>query len=130
MSRAEFAPKLSTYPQVIWSCPSHTRAASLPNNTIITDSFLWAAICQNLDPRFRVVEDCSYSKNWYSRPALLLESNDLKFNNFITTATATLRCGQVTHQPGLFSLVHPKSHTHYFLLRDVPASCSLPAKNR
>ena len=76
VSRAELAPKLSTYPQVSWSCPSHTRAASLPNNTIITDSFLWAAICQNLDPRLRIVEDCSHNKNWYSRPVFLVESND------------------------------------------------------
>ena len=63
VSGAEFAPKLSTYPQVICSCPNHTRATSLPNNTIITNSFLWAEICQNLDLRLRVVEDCSHNNH-------------------------------------------------------------------
>jgi hypothetical protein len=128
--RAEIAPKLSTHPQVIWSCQSHTRATSLPNSTIITDSFLWAQICQNLDPRFRVVEDCSHSKHQCSRPALLLGNTDLKFNKFTTTALATLQSGQVSHHPGLFSLVYLKSRTHCFPLRDVTASSPLPAENR
>jgi len=92
--RTEFAPKLSTYPQVIWSCPSHTRATSLPNNTIIIDSFLWPEICKNLDPPFPVAEDCSHSNHQYSRSALLLGSTDWKFNNFTTTALATLQWGR------------------------------------
>ena len=129
MSRVGYAPKLSIYPQVIWSCPCQTRATSLPNNTIITDSFLWAEICQSLDPRLRVVKDCSHSNHWYSRPVMLLESTDFKFNNFTTTALATFQWGNVAHQPALFSFVYPKSRTHWFPLRDVPASSPLPAEN-
>jgi hypothetical protein len=129
VSRVQFAPKLSIFPQVICSFPCHTRANSLPNNTIITDSFLWAEICQSLDPRLRVVEDCSHSIQWYSHPAKLLESTDFKFNNFTTTALVTFRSCNVAHQPALFSFVYPKSRTRWFPLRDVPASSPLPAVN-
>jgi hypothetical protein len=130
VSRAEFGPKLSTYPQVIWRCPNHKRGASLLKDTIITDSFLWAEICQKLDPRLWILEDCSHSNHRYSRPAEVLGSTDLKFDNFTTTALATLRWGHVAHQLGLFSLVYLTSRTHCFSLRDVPASSPLTVENR
>jgi hypothetical protein len=123
VSRAEFAPKLITYPQVIWCCSSHTRATSLPNNTVITDSFLWAEIYQNLDPPFPVAEDCSHSNHRFSRPTLLLGNTIWKLNSFTTIALVTLQCGQVAHQPGLFRLVYPKSYrhcSHYVTSRRLP----------
>ena len=63
-------------------------------------------------------------------PCLVVRKYDFKFNNFTTTALTTLQWDPLAHQPGISSLVNPKSHTRCFPLPDVPASFPFPPEHR